>query len=352
MGLADRFAHSSPDAIEALVRSMPKAELHMHIEGSLEPDMIFRMAKANGAILSHPDAASLRGAYEFTDLQSFLDIYHEGTRALRTMDNFTEMAQAYLARARADNVLHAEIFFDTQTHAAHGISSNDVIDGLSRACHGAPARHGGMSASLILCFLRHLSESEAFETLEEALPKIHLLAGVGLASSEMGHPPEKFTRVFAHAKSLGLRRVAHAGEEAPASYIWQALDLLGAERIDHGVAAFSDPLLMDRLARSGIPLTICPLSNIKLKVFDSLGAHPMRAMLERGLALTLNSDDPAYFGGYINENFAQSFRALGMGAQHAYALAANSFQASFVEPARRRELLRALDAHFEQAPAS
>lgn len=350
MGLAERFAHSSPEAIDALVRSMPKAELHMHIEGSLEPDMIFRMAAANGVALSHPDASALRAAYDFKDLQSFLDIYHEGTRALRTPRDFAEMADAYLARARADNVLHAEIFFDTQTHAAHGLSSNDVIEGLSRACLGAPAKHG-MSASLILCFLRHLSEREAFEALEEALPHLHLLAGVGLASSEAGHPPEKFARVFAHAKSLGLRLVAHAGEEAPASYIWQALDLLGAERIDHGVAAFADSLLMERLSRSGIPLTVCPLSNIKLKVFDSLGAHPMRAMLERGLAITLNSDDPAYFGGYINENFSQSFRALGMGAHHAYALAANSFQASFVDPARRRELLCALDAHFEQAPA-
>ena len=334
------------ERLPELLRCMPKAELHMHIEGSLEPELMFALAQRNGVAMVYPDVASLRRAYVFDDLQSFLDIYHAGTLVLRTEQDFYDMAHAYLARAAADNVLHAEIFFDTQTHTGHGLSSDLVITGLHRACVDARAEFG-MSASLILCFLRHLSEAEAFECLEQAAPLLDKLVGVGLASSEKGHPPEKFARVFARARALGLRLVAHAGEEGPPAYIWSALDVLKVERIDHGVQAIKDPALMVRLAMDRVALTVCPLSNLKLRVFPSLAQHNLGRLLDAGIVATVNSDDPAYFGGYINQNFSQTFAALGLTAQHAYQLAHNSFTASFIDDALKRRYIDRLSATWE-----
>ena len=253
---------------------------------------------------------------------------------------------AYLARAQADNVLHTEIFFDTQTHTGHGLEAATVITGRHRACSDAPAKFG-MTASLILCFLRHLSEEEAFACLEEALPLRDKIVGIGLASSEVGHPPEKFAKVYARAKQLGFRLVAHAGEEAPPAYIWSALDVLKVERIDHGVQAIHDAALMQRLAKDRIPLTVCPLSNLKLRVFPTLAQHTLKQMLDAGIMATVNSDDPAYFGGYINENFTQTFAALGMTSAHAYQLARNSFDASFIDTSLRDRYVQRLDGVFE-----
>jgi adenosine deaminase len=336
----------APDRLPELLRRMPKAELHMHIEGSLEPELMFALAKRNQLTLPYPDVASLKQAYVFDNLQDFLNIYHAGTQVLRTEQDFYDMTWAYLQRAAADQVIHTEIFFDTQTHTGHGVEESVVISGLHRACVDAQAQLG-LSASLILCFLRHLSEAQAFEALEQALPQLDKLVGVGLASSELGHPPEKFARVFAKARALGLRLVAHAGEEGPPAYIWGALDALKVERIDHGVQAMKDPALMARLAQQRIPLTVCPLSNIKLRVFPSLAQHNLGQMLDAGIMATVNSDDPAYFGGYINDNLTQTFAALGMTAQHAYQLAHNSFAASFAEASTKQVWQDRLAAFFD-----
>ena len=336
----------APDRLPELLRRMPKAELHMHIEGSLEPELIFAMAQRNGVQLAYPDVASLRRAYVFDSLQCFLDIYHQGTMVLKNEVDFYDMALAYLKRAAADNVLHSEIFFDTQTHTGHGLDSGVVINGLHRACADAQAQFG-MTASLILCFLRHLSEDEAFEALEQAMPCRDQIVGIGLASSELGHPPEKFAKVFARCRELGFRLVAHAGEEGPPAYIWSALDVLKVERIDHGVQAFQDAALMQRLAKDKIPLTVCPLSNLKLCVFPDLARHNIGKMLDAGIVATVNSDDPAYFGGYINENFTQTFAALGLTARHAHTLAGNSFEASFMDVSLKRRYIDRLDEMFE-----
>jgi adenosine deaminase len=336
----------APERLPDLLRAMPKAELHMHIEGSLEPELIFAMSKRNSVALSYPSVQALRSAYVFNNLQEFLDIYHQGTMVLKTEQDFYDMACAYLERAQADNVLHAELFFDTQTHTGHGLSTDVVINGLHRACMDAPKKFG-MTASLILCFLRHLSEDEAFECLEQALPLRDKLVGIGLASSELGHPPEKFSRVFAKARQLGFRLVAHAGEEGPPEYIWNALDVLKVERIDHGVQAINDARLMQRLVQDRIPLTVCPLSNLKLCVYPSLTQHSIKRMLDAVIVATINSDDPAYFGGYINENFTQTFAALGMDSQQAYQLALNSFNASFIEPSERAKWVDRLNEVFE-----
>lgn len=334
------------DRLPALLQLMPKAELHMHIEGSLEPELMFALAQRNGVAMAYADVEALRRAYVFDDLQSFLDIYHAGTLVLRTEQDFYDMAHAYLARAAADHVVHAELFFDTQTHTGHGVSADVVINGLHRACVDAQAEFG-MSASLILCFLRHLSEEAAFECLEQVLPLRDKLVGVGLASSEMGHPPEKFARVFARCRALGLRLVAHAGEEGPPAYIWSALDVLKVERIDHGVQAMKDPALMARLVKDRIPLTVCPLSNLKLRVVSNLAQHNLGQLLQAGVVATVNSDDPSYFGGYINQNFTETFAALALTAQDAYQLAHNSFEASFIDEAQKRAFQDRLASTFE-----
>jgi adenine deaminase len=330
-----------------LLRRMPKAELHIHIEGSLEPELIFEMARRNGVAIPYASVEELRRAYAFTNLQSFLDIYYAGASVLITERDFFDMAWAYLEKARADNVVRAEIFFDPQTHTARGVAMETVINGLYRACEKARTDLG-VSASLILCFLRHLSEEEAFETLEQALPHRDKFIGVGLDSSEVGHPPEKFARVFARCRELGLHLVAHAGEEGPPAYVWTALDLLKVERVDHGVQSSKDPQLMRRLAQDRIPLTVCPLSNLKLCVFPRLQDHNLRQLLDAGLMATVNSDDPAYFGGYVNDNFLQTFEATGLSAQQAWQLANNSFEASFITEEEKRKYRERLDEVFAE----
>ena len=333
--------------LQELLRAMPKAELHIHIEGSLEPELIFALAQRNDVPLPYASVEALRQAYAFTNLQSFLDIYYAGASVLLHEQDFYDMARAYLARAAMDNVAHAEIFFDPQTHTARGVAIETVINGLHRACEDARSELG-ISSTLILCFLRHLSEASAFETLEQAQPLLGKIVGVGLDSSELGHPPEKFAHGFARCRELGLHLVAHAGEEGPPAYIWSALDVLKVERIDHGVQAMHDAALMQRLAQDRIPLTVCPLSNQKLCVFPDLKNHNLRQLLDAGLCTTVNSDDPAYFGGYINENFTQVFAATAMTARHAYQLAFNSFEASFASNADKRVWEHRLKETFER----
>jgi adenosine deaminase len=336
----------SAERLPSVLRAMPKAELHMHIEGSLEPELIFALAQRNGVALPYANVEALRQAYAFSNLQSFLDIYYAGASVLLTEQDFYDMAWAYLQRAAADNVVRTEMFFDPQTHTARGVSMEVVIQGLHRACVDALPQLG-VSAALILCFLRHLSEEEAFETLEQALPWRDKFIGVGLDSSELGHPPEKFARVFARSRELGLHLVAHAGEEGPPAYIWSALDVLKVERIDHGVQAVHDAALMRRLAQDRIALTVCPLSNQKLRVFPNLADHNLGQLLDAGLVATVNSDDPAYFGGYMNDNFTQVFAATGLTARHAYQLAFNSLEASFASNADKRVWEHKLKQTFE-----
>jgi len=339
------FSAIDPARLPQLLCAMPKAELHLHIEGSLEPELMFELARRNQVRLPHADVVAVREAYAFTNLQSFLDIYYAGASVLQQPQDFYDLAWAYFERAAADHVVHAEIFFDPQTHTQRRVSMRTVVSGLHRACEDARTKLG-MDAQLIMCFLRHLSEDEAFDTLELAMPFRDQIVGVGLDSSEVGHPPEKFVRVFARARQMGFRCVAHAGEEGPPAYIWSALDGLHAERIDHGVQATQDAALMQRLAQERTPLTVCPLSNIKLCVFPDLAAHNLPALLDAGLCASVHSDDPAYFGGYINENFLQIFAALPLTAAHAYQLARNSFEASFVPEAQRHAWVAQLDACF------
>jgi adenosine deaminase len=325
-----------------LAATIPKAELHIHIEGSLEPELIFALAQRNGLSLPYASVDALREAYAFTNLQSFLDIYYAGASVLLHEADFHDMAWAYFLRAKADNVVHTELFFDPQTHTARGVPMATVVQGLASACERAQAELG-ISAALILCFLRHLSEEDAFATLDAALPYRQHFIGVGLDSSEVGHPPSKFSRVFARCRELGLHIVAHAGEEGPPAYIWEALDDLKTERIDHGVRSLEDPTLVAELAQRRTPLTVCPLSNLKLCVVNDLKDHPMKRLLDAGLCATVNSDDPAYFGGYMNANFVQTVEALDLTREHVITLARNSFEASFVSEARRQELMALLE---------
>jgi len=344
-----RFAIAR-DKLPALVQAMPKAELHMHIEGSLEPELIFALAQRNGVALSYPSVEALRAAYAFTDLQSFLDIYYAGASVLLKEQDFHDMAWAYLTKAKADNVVHSEMFFDPQTHTDRGVPFEVVIKGLGSACDRAKAELG-VSASLIMCFLRHLSEEDALKTLDEALPFKQYFIGVGLDSSERGHPPEKFARVFARCKALGLHLVAHAGEEGPPAYIIDALDVLHVERIDHGVRCVEDPALVQRLAKQGTALTVCPLSNVKLCVFKTMADHNLKSLLDQGLKVTINSDDPAYFGGYMNQNFLATFEGLDLSADDAYTLARNSFEASFVSEQDKAAWVAQLDSTFARFAA-
>lgn len=329
-------------AFASFLARMPKAELHVHIEGTLEPETIFALAERNGVALAYPSVEALRAAYAFHDLQSFLDIYYAGASVLLSEDDFHDMAKAYLDRAFADGVVRAEIFFDPQTHTARGVAMGTVIAGLTRALEGARAK--GLFCDLILCFLRHLSEEDAIATLRAALPYRAAFIGVGLDSSEVGHPPEKFARVFAEARRLGLRIVAHAGEEGPPAYIRSALDVLGAERIDHGVRCLEDAELVKRLADERVALTVCPFSNVRLKVCERLEDHPLRRMLEAGLAVTINSDDPAYFGGYVAANWIDTFAALGLDRAAAITIARNGFDAAFVDGEAKAVLHATLDA--------
>ena len=342
--VAADLARLPRERLPALLRRMPKAELHIHIEGSLEPELIFGLARRNGVTLPYPNVEALRAAYAFTDLQSFLDIYYAGASVLLQEQDFFDMAWAYFEKAAADNVVHAEVFFDPQTHTERGVPFETVIRGLHHACQRAHAELG-ISAQLILCFLRHLSEEDAFDTLEQALPWRKHFIGVGLDSSEVGHPPEKFARVFARCRELGLQVVAHAGEEGPPAYITTALDVLQVQRIDHGVRCLEDAALVQRLAASRMPLTVCPLSNVKLKVFERMADHNLPALLAAGLCATVHSDDPAYFGGYLNQNFIDTFAALPqLGATEAYTLARNSFEASFADERSKAVWTAELDA--------
>ncbi len=325
-----------------LLKRMPKAELHVHIEGTLEPETVFALAARNGVALPWAGVEALRAASDFVDLQSFLDVYYACAGVLLAREDFRDMGRAYFARARADGVIRAEIFFDPQTHTARGVAMETVIGGLGDAL--AEARAEGVSCDLIPCFLRHLSEEEAFATFEALLPFREAFIGIGLDSGEVGHPPEKFQRVFAAVRAAGLRVVAHAGEEGPPDYVRQALDLLKAERIDHGVRALEDTDLVARLVAERVALTVCPLSNVRLRVFDTMADHPLARMLDAGLIATINSDDPAYFGGHIGANFVETFAALGLGIEAAVRLARNSFDAAFVGAAERAGLHARLDA--------
>ncbi|MFH2201542.1 MAG: adenosine deaminase [Elusimicrobiota bacterium] len=317
--------------MEDFLRPLPKAELHLHIEGTLEPELMFKLAERNGIRLRFASVESLRAAYAFENLQSFLDIYYEGAAVLCKDRDFYDLAWAYFARAAADGVTLAEIFFDPQTHTARGVPLAAVIAGLEQAGRDAEAKLG-IRSGLILCFLRHLPEEDAEKTLDEALPLRDKLLGVGLDSAEKGHPPSKFARVFARARGEGLRAVAHAGEEGPPSYITEALDLLRVERIDHGVRCLEDPELVRRLREERIPLTVCPLSNVRLRVFDRIEDHCLKKMLAEGLCASIHSDDPAYFGGYIGDNYAAVREGLGLSAAELRTLADNSLRAAFLKP--------------------
>ncbi|MEV6752159.1 adenosine deaminase [Streptomyces sp. NPDC051214] len=319
---------------------LPKAELHLHIEGTLEPELAFSLAARNGVTLPYADTEELRKAYLFDDLQSFLDLYYGLMAVLRTEADFEELADAYLARAARQGVRHAEIFFDPQAHMTRGVAIGTVIEGLGRALDRSVERHG-ISTKLIMCFLRDESAESALQTLEAAKPHLHRIIGVGLDSAEVGHPPAKFREVYEAAAALGLRRVAHAGEEGPPAYITEALDVLGVERVDHGLRCMEDPQLVERLVRERVPLTLCPLSNVRLRAIDVLEEHPLARMMDAGLLCTVNSDDPAYFGGYVDDTFHAVREALALDQERLRELARNSFEASFLDGSAEDEALRA-----------
>ena len=330
----------------AFIRGLPKAELHIHIEGSLEPELVFALAARHDVALPYPSVAALRRAYDFHNLQSFLDIYYAGANVLRDEDDFLEMTWEYLVRAHADGVVHTEIFFDPQTHTQRGIAFGTVMAGITRVL-AQGEREFGITSRLIMCFLRHLPADDAMRTLREALPWKAAIHGVGLDSSEVGHPPSNFTDVFRAAREAGFRAVAHAGEEGPPSYIREALDLLHVERIDHGVRCESDDALCLRLAAEHMPLTVCPLSNVKLGVFPNMAQHNLKRLLDRGLNVTINSDDPAYFGGYVVDNYVAAQKALGLTRDDVVALARNSFAASFLPEQQKAVWIARVDAYAQ-----
>ncbi|MGO9627934.1 MAG: adenosine deaminase [Xanthobacteraceae bacterium] len=328
--------------IDALIKRLPKCELHIHIEGSLEPELMFALARKNGVRLPFESVEAVRRAYNFRNLQDFLDIYYQGMSVLLTEQDFYDLALAYLQRAHADNVRHVEMFFDPQGHTARGVAFGTVIGGLHRAIIDAE-RQFGVQASLIMCFLRHLDEADAEKTLDSALAFRDKIVGVGLDSSETGNPPSKFKRVFRRAREAGLFLTAHAGEEGPASYVWEALDLLGVGRIDHGNRALDDEALVGRLGRERMALTVCPLSNLRLHVVQDLKLHPLRRMLDKGLVVTVNSDDPAYFGGYVNDNYRAVAGALSLGRDEIAAIVRNGFRASLMEASAKDAALAEVD---------
>ena len=330
--------------LTAFIAGLPKAELHLHVEGSLEPELMFELAQRNNVAIPFASVEEVRAAYAFSNLQDFLDIYYQGMGVLHTEQDFYDLALAYLERAHADNVRHVEIFFDPQGHTERGIAFATVIGGITRALDDARTKHG-LTSKLILCFLRHLSEADAEATLDEALPYLSRIDGVGLDSSEVGHPPSKFERVFARAKGLGLKIVAHAGEEGPPAYVHEALDLLKVDRIDHGNRSLEDGALVQRLAEEGMTLTVCPLSNLKLCVVDDIADHPLKVMLDAGLRATVNSDDPSYFGGYVNANYQAVADALDLSKSDLLTLARNSFTGSFLGDADKARHLAAIDAY-------
>lgn len=325
----------------AFIDALPKAELHLHIEGSLEPEMLFALAQRNGVAIPFASVEDVRAAYDFSNLQDFLDIYYQGMGVLQTSQDFYDLTFAYLLRAHADNVRHVEIFFDPQGHTERGVSFDTAIGGILRALDAGQDQLG-ISYGLIMCFLRHLDEDAAFATLLEAEPWLDRITGVGLDSSEVGHPPSKFARVFAAAKAKGLKLVAHAGEEGPPAYVWEALDVLHVDRIDHGNRALEDAALVQRIVADGQTLTVCPLSNLKLCVIDTIADSPVRQMLDTGIRATINSDDPAYFGGYVNANFKAIAQALDLSRDQLVQLARNSFTGSFLPAAEQAKHLDAI----------
>jgi len=332
------------------IAGLPKAELHLHIEGSLEPEMMVALAERNRVALPYADVDAVRAAYSFTSLQDFLDLYYQGMSVLQTEEDFYDLTLAYLRRVARDNVRHVEIFFDPQGHTERGIAFATAFGGIEKALYDG-ASELGITSGIILCFLRHLSAEAAMATLDEALPYRDRILGVGLDSSEQGHPPAKFQAVFDRARAEGFHAVAHAGEEGPPAYIWSALDDLKVERIDHGVRALEDPDLMLELARRRMPLTVCPLSNIRLRVFDDMTAHPLKMMLDRGLMVTVNSDDPAYFGGYMNDNYMAVRQALGLSNEELALIARNSFEASFLDNATRADYIAEVEAYAKAVQA-
>ncbi len=327
--------------LDAFVAKLPKAELHIHIEGSLEPELMFALARRNQVRLPYPSVEALKQAYSFGNLQDFLDLYYQGMSVLLTEADFYDLAMAYFRKAAAQNVRYVEFFFDPQGHTSRGVSFETVIGGLARAQADAE-RELGLRSRAIMCFLRHLDEADAERTLDQALAHRDKIIGVGLDSSETGHPPAKFKHVFRRAREAGLKLVAHAGEEGPPDYVWEALDVLGVDRIDHGNRSLEDAALVQRLARDRIALTVCPLSNLRLRVVKDLRDHPLRRMLDAGLTVTINSDDPAYFGGYMNENFAGVGAALGLSADELAAIAGNGFTASFIPAAEMQSVIAGL----------
>lgn len=329
-------------ASHSFLNELPKIELHLHLEGSLEPELMFELAKRNNIALPFNSVEAIRAAYEFSRLQDFLDIYYQGAGVLQTEQDFYDLTWAYLQRCAEQNVIHVEPFFDPQTHTDRGIAFETVIKGIDRALQDAKEQLG-ITSRLIVCFLRHLSEEAAFETLAQALPFKHLFVGVGLDSSEVGHPPSKFERVFAKARENGLLTVAHAGEEGPPAYINEALDLLNVSRVDHGVRAIEDDALMERLIAEKMPLTVCPLSNIKLCVFDDMADHNILTLLEKGVKVTVNSDDPAYFGGYMTENFVALADSLQLTEQQAVHLVKNAIEACFISDEEKQKLFDQLE---------
>lgn len=338
-------------ALIDLAARMPKAELHLHLEGTLEPQMLLELAERNGVPIRFCSADEVRRAYDFTDLESFLEIYYEGTSVLRTSDDFYDLTAAYLKRAAADGVRHVEPFFDPQSHTRRGVSFGTVVDGIVSALREAESDLG-ISWRLIMCFLRDLTVEDAIETLGEALPYRDVITAVGLDSSEIGNPPEKFEGVFGLARAEGYQTVSHAGEEGDAEHVRRTLDVLHVSRIDHGTSAMGDPDLVARLVRERIPLTVCPLSNVRLGVVESVETHPLREMLEAGIVATVNSDDPAYFGGYLMDNYRAAIELLGLGRDHLQTLACNSFEASFLPAGETDARLAEVDAFFAQEPAS
>jgi len=335
-------------SLDAYIAGLPKAELHLHIEGSLEPELMFELARRNGVAIPFDSVEAVRAAYDFSNLQDFLDIYYAGANVLLTEEDFHDLAVAYFRRAAADNVRHAEIFFDPQTHTDRGVPFGVVAEGLLAGMKRAESELG-VSSKLILCFLRHLDEHAAFDVLHQAEPWLDRITGVGLDSSEVGHPPSKFQRVFERAGQMGLKRVAHAGEEGPPEYVREALDLLHIDRMDHGNRSMEDEALIERLAASQMTLTVCPLSNLKLCVVKDLKDHPVPEMLRRGLHVTLNSDDPAYFGGYVNENYRRLAEAVGLTREQVTRLARNSFEGSFLSEAEKAARIAEVEAYA--APA-
>lgn len=327
--------------MEKFIQNLPKAELHLHIEGTLEPEMMFELAKRNNIDLPYESVSEVKSAYEFDDLESFLDIYYQGSKVLQKEQDFYDLTWAYLQKAVSENVRHTEIFFDPQSHTDRGIAFKTVYQGIYQALQDGKTKLG-ISSQLILSFLRHLSEEEAFATLEQALPYKDNIVAVGLDSAEQGNPPSKFKRVFDKAQAEDFLTVAHAGEEGPPEYIWEAINLLKVSRIDHGVRSLEDPELIDYLAKQQIPLTVCPLSNVKLKVFNSMAEHNLKKLLDLGICVTVNSDDPAYFGGYVTENYQAAQKALDLSQQQLYQLAKNSFQASFLSPESKQQLIAEL----------